>query len=191
SKKGLENIWKASLKHNVNPNDIEADEEDDEFGRADTSKFSRTLLTNICNGANPKGQNNRETLDSIMKLYFKKFPDRVWAGYSKGTATISVALFQSIGSATAVQYKRYFQEMSAGNNSSLPLAPVRNGFIPLTEREILRMLWNDATTKKCPKKGSKSGYQRQTTTITADDMKEHLNELYQELSENQSELSEN
>ncbi|KAF9935658.1 hypothetical protein BGZ65_003175 [Modicella reniformis] len=28
-----------------------------------------------------------------------------------------------------------------GKNSSLPLAPVRNGFISLTERELLTMLW--------------------------------------------------
>ncbi|KAF9345105.1 hypothetical protein BGX26_003516, partial [Mortierella sp. AD094] len=42
-----------------------------------------------------------------------------------------------------------------------------------------------------PKKGSKSGYQRQTTTMTADNMKERLIKLYRELSENQSELSEN
>ncbi|KAF9345106.1 hypothetical protein BGX26_003517 [Mortierella sp. AD094] len=57
-KKGLHNIRKALLKHNVNPNDIEADEEDDEFGRTDTSKFFQTLLTNICHGTNPRGQNN-------------------------------------------------------------------------------------------------------------------------------------
>ncbi|KAF9992543.1 hypothetical protein BGZ79_002965, partial [Entomortierella chlamydospora] len=224
--KGLANIRKTLLKY---PSDIESDEKDPEFGRADGKKFFRILLTNICNGTNTKAKDNQEISDSIMNLYFERFPHKMGKSYTEETAIIPAVLFQSIGNAIAVQYKRYFQGMSAGNNSRLPLAPVRNGFILLTEYEFLRMLWNDVTMNEhlreelnmennChkgvndvlkghapgdiinmfltpvglgPIKGSKSGYQRQTTTMTVDEMKEHLNEVYQKPSEGQSELPEN
>ncbi|KAF9080662.1 hypothetical protein BGX27_005326, partial [Mortierella sp. AM989] len=231
---GLENI-RLALLNKVESNDMETDEEGDEdqgdeFGRGDTSNFFRILLTNICNGTNPKCQNNRATLDSIMNLYFEEFPSRKGAAvFDSDQAIIPVVLSSSIGNAIAVQYKRYFKETSAGNNSSLPLAPIRNGFILLTERELLRMLWKNTTMKKHlqkklnmensrdaevkkvlkdyapgaiinmfltpiglgPIKDSKSGYQRQTTTMTPDDMKRHLEILYgkpsdSELSDDQS-----
>ncbi|KAF9081241.1 hypothetical protein BGX27_005007 [Mortierella sp. AM989] len=148
---------------------MEVDKEDDknqdgdEFGRANISKFFRTLLTKICNDMNPRGQNNRATLDSIKKLYFKKFPGR---------------------------------------------KAVLNGLILLTEREFLRMLWKDAAMKKHLREELKMKndrgsefesykgfqecvYQRQTTVMTADIMKEQLEKPYKEQSENKSEISEN
>ncbi|KAF9106532.1 hypothetical protein BGX27_009119, partial [Mortierella sp. AM989] len=59
---GLGNIGQVLLKHRVESNDMEVDKEDDknqdgdEFGRANISKFFRTLLTNICNDMNPRAK---------------------------------------------------------------------------------------------------------------------------------------
>ncbi|KAF9995096.1 hypothetical protein BGZ80_007610, partial [Entomortierella chlamydospora] len=223
--KGLENIRRALLKY---PDDIEGDE-DTEFGCADSAGFFRSLLVNLCNGTRPRGQRHKETLGSIMNLYFKKFPKNEGKSCIKETAIIPMVLFPSIANAIAVQYKRYFQETRAGKNSRLTLAPVRNSFILLTEREFLLMLWKDPTMNEHlrnklrmksdgesdvsnvlkghalgsiinmfltsvglgPITGSKSGYQRQTKTMTVGEMKEHLKELYKGPSGSQSDLPEN
>ncbi|KAG0008364.1 hypothetical protein BGZ80_003539 [Entomortierella chlamydospora] len=110
---GLENIRKALPKY---PDDIEGDEEDAEFSRADSTKIFQTLST------------------------FVTFSDNEGKSYTKENAIIPVILFQSIGNAIPVQYKRCFQETRTDKNSRPPVAPIGNSFILLTEGEHLRML---------------------------------------------------
>ncbi|KAF9176442.1 hypothetical protein BGZ49_006272, partial [Haplosporangium sp. Z 27] len=181
-----------------------------------SKKFFNTLLINMCNGKTPTKGRHFETLGAIFELYYSKFPSQKnTPAFDKEKQHIyPSALFQSIGNAIAVQYKRYFQETDANKNSSLPLAPIRNGFILISERELLSMLWGNSVMRKQLEedglesrhntdiskfmmrrtpgeilnkyltpiglgqlKGSKSGYQRQTTKTPVKDMREHLGRL--------------
>ncbi|KAF8949098.1 hypothetical protein BGZ46_005206 [Entomortierella lignicola] len=166
---GLKSIRQA-ISNSKSSSDDMNDDDNNELGRADSKKFFNILLINMCNGKTPTKSQHFETLSAIFKLYYSKFPgQKNTPAFNKEKQHIyPSALFQSIGNAIAVQYKRYFQETDATKNSSLPLAPIRNGFILISERELISMLWGNKVMRE---QLEKDGLTSHTPTSIAKFMK--------------------
>ena len=117
----------------------EDDDGDDYGGRADRRGFFKSLLVNLCNGTTAP---TNLALNSVMTTYYLQYPAeqgvRVQAAYNN--AIVPSYLFPAMGTAIAVEYNRYFNDLDAGTPSKLPLPPIRKGFISLTESNLVQLL---------------------------------------------------
>ncbi|KAK3822774.1 MAG: hypothetical protein J3Q66DRAFT_424180 [Benniella sp.] len=154
------NILRTAMGNAAPAADAAAADDEDEY----------TLLINLCNGATPANP----ALNSVLTRYYLQHPAqhniRLHTAYRPGI--VPSYLFQAMGNAMAVEYHRYFHDSDAGTPSKLPLPPIRDGFISLTELELVQMLLGLPRAQVL--NSGNSRYRFQTTTMTPEQMRAHL-----------------